>query len=100
MRDLVEFLQSQLAAEEWLAHDEEKRTMPTPRPGGKGFYPPPLPSPFRYTFNPARMLADCTMRRSLLRVADEHADARAEILRALGEVYRTHPEFDARWLLP
>lgn len=100
MRDLAAFIQSQLDTEEWLAHDEEQRTMPTPRPGGQGFYPPPLPSPFRYTFNPARIVADCAMRRTLLQVADEHADARAEILRALGEAYRTHPDFDPRWLLP
>ncbi|UKJ63707.1 hypothetical protein H1Q78_19240 [Cellulosimicrobium cellulans] len=98
MRNLVEFLESQLDAEYWLANDEDQRTRPTPRPGGKGFYPPPIPSPFRYTFNPARAHADCTMRRTLLRVADEHEDVRGEILRALGEVYRSHPDFDSSWL--
>ena len=98
MQDLAAFIEAQLSAELWLANDEDQRTRPTPRPGGKGFYPSPLPSPFRYTFNPARIEIDCEIRRTLLHAAEDHDVSRGELLRAFGEAYRTHPDFDPRWL--
>lgn len=97
MGGLVEFLQEQFASEEWLAGDERGRITPPPRPGG-GFYPAPLPSPFRYVFNPARAEADCTMRRTLLRLVESDDLSRTTVLRAIGEVYRSHPDFDPAWL--
>lgn len=97
MSGLVEFLQEQFASEEWLARDERGRITPTPRPKG-GFYPAPLPSPFQYVFNPARVEADCTMRRTLLRLVESDELSREAVLRALGEVYRSHPDFDPSWL--
>ncbi|MBN0039342.1 hypothetical protein JN535_04030 [Cellulosimicrobium cellulans] len=97
MAGLVEFLQEQFASEEWLAQDERGRITPPPRPRG-GFYPAPLPSPFQYVFNPARAEADCTMRRTLLRLVESDDLSRATVLRALGEVYRSHPDFDPTWL--